>query len=120
VTISPFMLHEHRIITETFSQFEFTDNEEKAAWAAIIDKWHNTSGRFYAYNSACVIGARISTYYRNQFVTATLMEDEDGLQRWEFATETSVFGFRSVFLAGTDRVDAPVGQTRVLQLTGEA
>lgn len=57
----PFCRAEHAIIAEVFAKYDFTPEQEKAAWSAIGLRWHETSGRFYTYNVACQIGAAITS-----------------------------------------------------------
>ena len=56
---NPFNHHEFQTIGEVFSHFGMTTKQEKSAWDTIIRRWHETSGRFYAYTIANEIGAKV-------------------------------------------------------------
>lgn len=43
---------ERECVQEVIEQYDFTPAQQLKALAAIDDRAHNTSGRFYAYNTA--------------------------------------------------------------------
>lgn len=55
--LNPFSHGESATIAEVFSLYGFTYKQEQSAWSAITKRWHETSGRFYAYAIAHEIAA---------------------------------------------------------------
>lgn len=56
-TVLPYS--DQRTAQEVFDYCELTSEQENKAFAELEREWKNTSGRFYAYNTAHIIAAKI-------------------------------------------------------------
>ena len=57
--LGPFGRKEHDTILEVFEYCDLSAPQEALAWSEISRRWHDTSGRFYAYNTAHVVAADV-------------------------------------------------------------
>jgi hypothetical protein len=55
----PFSHRERETIAEVFARYDLTPAQVRTAWRTIAQRWHDTSGRFYAYATAHDVAAKI-------------------------------------------------------------
>ena len=53
----PFTFREHATIAEVVAGYGLSATQQKRVWKAIAQRWHHTSGRFYAYTVAHELAA---------------------------------------------------------------